>query len=298
MPHRKDIFLQIDKPNYTHKLLNPMTQRTSVLSFLLPITFTLLMCLHTSAQKNDSIQITPANINSKVLREGTHRYLVYFKMNKDSVRTQTQFWTRTIKRTDYKGTAAIEIKQEWEDKDSIVHIVHSLCDAKTMQPLYHKTWWKVQTSRNATVKTVSETIVDFKSKAVLFNGKALSGSDTARQSKPIWAGYQSSIDKYFLNWHLDLETFPLLPYKNGVTFLIPFYDPGTASNYQSVAYTVTGSEKLTGFNDQTIDCWLLVHESKGNREVFWISKKTKEVLKLEQQFGKMYRYKIKLGFSM
>jgi hypothetical protein len=38
---------------------------------------------------------------------------------------------------------------------------------------------------------------------------------------------------------------------------------------------------------------------KGNKEIFWISKRTKEVLKLEQEINStMYRYKIKLGFSM
>jgi hypothetical protein len=260
----------------------------------------IILCSYKSnAQKMDTIRITSANVNTKVLREGTHRYLVYFKMAKDSVRTQTQFWTRTIKRTDYNGTSAIEISQVWEDKDSIMHIVKSISDAKTMQPLYHKTWWKVQAGRNATAKTVNETTVDFVNKSVSYNGTRLSDADTAKQVKPIWAGYKSSIDKYFLNWHLDLETFPLLPYKSGVTFLIPFYDPGTSSNYQEVAYTVTGSAELTGYNDQKIDCWLLVYESKGNKEVFWISKKTKEVLKLEQEInGRSYRYKIMLGFSM
>ncbi len=259
-----------------------------------------LLCASSiNAQKTDTIQITSANINTKVLREGTHRYLVYFKMQKDSVRTQTQFWTRTIKRNDYNGTPAIEITQEWEDKDSIMHIVKSISDAKTMQPLYHKTWWKVQAARNATVKTVSETSVDFLNKTVNYNGILLSDADTTKQAKGIWAGYKSSIDKYYLNWHLDLETFPLLPYKNGVTFVIPFYDPGTSSNFQKVAYTVTGSAELVAYNDQKIDCWLLVHESKGNKEVFWVSKKTKEVLKLEQEInGRFYRYKIKLGFSM
>ncbi len=251
------------------------------------------------AQKADTIQITSTNINTKVLREGTHRYLVYFKMAKDSVRTQTQFWTRTIKRIDYNGTPSIEITQEWEDKDSIMHIVKSISDAKTMQPMYHKTWWKVQTARNSILKTVSETSVDFLNKTVSYNGNQISDSDTAKTSKAIWASYKSSLDKYFLNWHLDLETFPLLPYKNGVTFLIPFYDPGTSSNYQKIAYTVTGSAELTGYNDQKIDCWILVHETKGNKEVFWISKKTKEVLKLEQEYnGRFYRYKIKMGFSM
>ncbi len=168
-----------------------------------------------------------------------------------------------------------------------------------MQPLYHKTWWKVQAGRNATTKTVSETIVDFNSKTLSYNGVQLSDADAAKQTKAIWEAYKSSIDKYYLNWHLDLETFPLLPYKMGVTFLIPSYDPGTSSKFQEVAYTVTGSEKLIGYNDQKIDGWLLVHESKGNKEVFWISKKTKAVLKLEQQLnGRFYRYKIKLGFSM
>jgi hypothetical protein len=258
------------------------------------------LCSYKSdAQKNDTIRITSANVNTKVLQEGTHRYLVYFKMSKDSVRTQTQFLTRTIKRTDYNGTAAIEISQVWEDKDSIIHIVKSVSDAKTMRPLYHKTWWKVQASRNATTKTVNETTIDFLNKTVSYNGDFLSDTDTARQAKAIWASYKSSLDKYFLNWHLDLETFPLLPYKNGVTFLIPFYDPGTSSNFQEVAYTVTGTGELTGYNNQKIDCWLLIHEVKGNKEVFWISKKTKEVLKLEQEInGRFYRYKIKLGFSI
>lgn len=251
------------------------------------------------AQKKDTIEISAANINTRVLKEGTQRYLVYFKMQKDGVRTQTQFWTRTIKRTTYNGTPVIEITQEWEDKDSIMHIVKSISDAKTMQPLYHKTWWKVQASRNAAVKTVNETTVDFLNNTVNYNGNLLSDADTAKQIKPVWAGYKSSLDKYFLNWHLDLETFPLLPYRKGVTFVIPFYDPGTAADFQKVAYTVTGSAELMGYNNQIIDCWLLKLEEKGNEEIFWISKSTKEVLKLEQTInGKLYRYKIKLGFSM
>lgn len=267
-------------------------------SLLMLICFLCSSCF-ANAQKKDTVFITEKNINTNVLREGTHRYLVYFKMKKDATRTQTQFWTRTIKRAVYSGIPVIEITQEWEDKDSIMHIVKSFSDAKTMQPLYHKTWWKVQTSKNSTVKTVSETTVDFLNKTVGFNGNLLSDADTAKQASAIWAGYKSSLDKYYLNWHLDLETFPVLPYKNGVTFIIPFYDPGTSSGFQNVAYTVTSSAQLIGYNDQKIDCWLLVHESKGNKEVFWISKKTKEVLKFEQEInGSLYRYKIKLGFSI
>lgn len=249
-------------------------------------------------QQKDTIRISPKDINTKVLKEGTHRYLVYFKMKKDSVRTQAQFWTRNIKRTTYNGKPAIEITQEWEDKDSILHIVKSYSDAKTMAPLYHNTWWKFATTRNSTVKTVTSTIVDMVNNTVRYNDKLLSDADTATRAKKIWDSYKTSLNKYYLNWHLDLETFPLLPFKKGVTFLIPFYDPGTASDYQTVAYTVKGEAELEGYDQQKIPCWLLAHESPGNKEVFWISKKTREVLKLEQEFGAgSYRYKIKLGFS-
>lgn len=266
--------------------------------FALLVLLGLFTTLTAVGQKNDTVYITAKNINTNVLREGTHRYLVYFKMGKNATRTQTQFWTRKISRIDYQGKPAIEISQEWEDKDSIVHTVKSISDAKTMQPLYHKTWWKVQRSRDP-VKKVTETTVDFLNKTVMNNGRQLSDADTAKQVKKIWEGYKSSSDQYFLNWHLDLETFPILPYTQGVTFVVPFYDPGTASNYQKVAYTVTGSSEMVGYDDQKIDCWVLVHEEKGNKETFWISKKTKEVLKLEQEInGSMYRYKIKLGFSM
>lgn len=264
--------------------------------------FTSLLLLNTAgafAQKKDTVYITAKDINTKILQEGTHRYFVYFKMSKDAVRTQMQIWTRKISRTDFNSTPAIEINQVWEDKDSIMHIVTSFSDAKTMQPLYHKTWWKVPVSRSSAVKAVNETVVDFINKTVNHNGSLLNDADTAKQAKAIWSGFKSSLGKYFLNWHLDLETFPLLPYKKGLTIIIPFYDPGTSSNYQEVAYTVTGSDTLTGYDFQKIDCWLLVHEEPGNKEVFWVSKKTKEVLKLEQEInGRIYRYKIKLGFSI
>jgi hypothetical protein len=245
----------------------------------------------------DTIKITPQYINTNVLREGTHRYLVYAKMKHDSVRTLTQFWTRDIKRTQYHGREVIEINQSWEDKDSIMHIVKSISDAKTMQPIYHNTWWKVQNFQNSP-KMISTTSVDFISKIVEENGRQIIESDTSKRYKAIWSAFKSIQGQYHLNWHLDLETFPLLPFKDGIVFEIPFYEPGSSFSLTKVFYKVNGSAILEGYNNQKIDCWLLVHESTGNKETFWISKKTKEVLKLEQVFrDSFYRFKIKLGFS-
>ena len=55
-----------------------------------------LLSLSAAAQKKDTVYISSKSINTNVLKEGIHRYLVYFKMSKNSTRTQTQFWTRKI----------------------------------------------------------------------------------------------------------------------------------------------------------------------------------------------------------
>jgi hypothetical protein len=256
--------------------------------FLLPLLALLLLAIGTRAQKADTILIDATNVNTKVLKEGVHRYLVYFKMGKDTNRSNTQFWTRMIERSPYNSKDAIVVTQIWEDKDTVVHKVKSICDARSFQPLYHESWWKQRGSGT----------YDFLSKSAVFNNQSLSDADTAKTRKNAWTAFKDSWDQYVLNWHLDLEVFPILPYKKGVTFLVPFYDPGFSAP-KNVAYTVIGSDMLQGYDDQKIDCWLLRHEEKGNIEVFWISKKTREVLKLEQEVnGKFYRYKIKLGFSV
>lgn len=248
-----------------------------------------LLSLSAAAQKKDTVYISSKSINTNVLKEGTNRYLVYFKMSKNSTRTQTQFWTRKIERSLQNNKQVIAITQEWEDKDSIIHTVNSVCEAATMKPLTHEFWWK----KRAKAK------IDFEHKTVEYNGSQLTAADTAKQRRAVWAAFETTKDNYFLNWHLDLEVFPTLPYKSGTTFIIPFYDPGTSAPFEKAAYTVTGSEVLIGYDDQKIDCWLLSHESQGNKELYWISKKTKEVLKLEQEVsGRFYRYKVKLGFSI
>lgn len=163
-----------------------MKQKTITIIF-----FTCLFGLSfLNAQIKDTVEISSANINTSLLREGTNRYLVYFKMKSDSVRTQTQFWTRKIKKINYKGKNAIEIDQKWEDKDSIFHIVKSISDAKTMQPLYHQTSWKVQMSKDP-IKLVIVTTVDFLNKTIDYNGKLSNDTTADKRAKLIWDGFQS-----------------------------------------------------------------------------------------------------------
>lgn len=241
------------------------------------------------AQKSDTVYINPKNIQVADLKDGKSVYLVYYRQHKEATRTITQFWTRAVKRKTENGKTLIEVYQSWEDKDSIVHTAKSLCDAQTFKPLFHESWWKVR-GKNST------SVYNYETKQATIDGNdAL--KDTSTKGKQLMVGFLKAADAYHLNWHLDLEVFSILPLSFHKTYAIPFYEAGYKEP-ENIFYTVSGEDQLKGNDNQPIACWVLTHESPGNKEIFWISKKTKEVLKLEQEVnGKMYRYKIKLGFS-
>lgn len=246
------------------------------------------------AQKRDTVRITADMVNVKALRQGTHQYLVYFKAGDDSSRVNYQFWTRKIDFVTYNEKQAVEILQVWEDNAEVVHTVKSYCDPKSFAPLYHEIWWK----NFARMK--GESKFDYITKTASRNGVFVTQADTAAQHKRMYDAFKKSTEQYVLNWHLDLEVFPILPYKENTVFLINFYDPGFGQPSEQ-AYLVKGSDVIVGYDNTKIDCWILTHDSKFGTEKFWISKKTKEVLKLEQVMigGKYkYRYKVKLGFSV
>ncbi len=234
------------------------------------------------AQKKDTIIISPTNILTQNLPLGNHKYLVYFKKAKDSSSISFQLWNLSVKKEDYKGKPAIVVDQFWEDNAEIIHRVHSVSDAKDFKPLYQTSWWKAR----------GTTITDFVAKTATFPDQLFRKNiDSSR--KVALNSFLTATDQYALNWHLDLETFSMLPFKDGTTFGINYYDAGFSAPKVQY-YTVSGTAIFEGVEKSKTECWLLKHESPNNKETFWISKKTKEVLKLEQQSGKLYRYKIKI----
>ena len=194
----------------------------------------------------DTIKIAASNINTKVLIPGTHRYLVYFKLGKDSTRKLYQLWSRSIAFIDYEGKEAISVTQEWEDNDTIIHKTYSVLSKKEFSTLFHESWWKKP----------GKVSFDFIRKVARGKDGLLSEKKDSNNIK-FQKAFEVANFQYFLNWHLDIEIFPLLPYKNDVTFSINFYDLGFGSP-KWINYTATGSATLNGYDNQKIDCWLLL----------------------------------------
>jgi hypothetical protein len=235
------------------------------------------------AQSPDTLVISPKNINTNALIEGKHEWLVFIQP-KNGSRKRFSLWQRTIEFSKYQEKDAIIIRQVWEDNDSIVHTVETICDRVDFSTLHQKGWTKGQ----------GDASFDFQKKEAIVNGSLLLPTDTARSKRRVFNAFQKAVTQYFLNWHLDLEVFASLPYHENRVFAINFYDPGF-NQPKVVYYAVEGSSKLKSHEGSEINCWVMSVEQGTSSQTFWISKNTHEVLKMVANQPGQTRYKIKLG---
>lgn len=239
------------------------------------------------AQKPDVVSIQKQDLAFKYLQTGKASYLIYFKKTEDGPATNLTLVNIEVEPSTFNGRKAYSVRQKWYMGDSLAHTSYTVHDASDFSTLEHETWWK---ARGFTAK------FNFATKQASFEGAV----DEKAKAKII-EDFNQSFDAYNLNWHSDLTIFPLFPYKEGRTFKVNFYDPG-AGKARIAEYQVKGSELLTVGAGEKIDTWLMEYDSEmpnGGKYVqrFWISKKSREVLKEEDVYPGGFRYKFKLGIS-
>lgn len=228
----------------------------------------------------DSIRMISEKSIRENLKEGTNQYLVFSQNKKKSKQTHVGLWSRTVKFKTFSGKEVIEITQRWFDSDtSFYRSIYSLMDRKTFLPIHHRTW-------------MQRTGVE----AFDFYPNKIMGSDSVVNNSR--KGFSVSLSQPMLNWELDMETFGLLPLAANKTFAINFYHPGSKSAPATYEYKVIGDAVLTSMDGSSVPCWKLkIDYSKFGPDswaIFYISKKGKEMLKMEEQFGQGIRYKVKL----
>lgn len=243
--------------------------------------FSLILLLSIStfiAAQNNTDTIHAGELLLKYLPSGTQQFLVYIN-TKDGAKKNIWLWERTTTKEKWNNKEAIVIRQQWTTSDTGFNSrqLLSVVDEKDFTPVYHTT---------VNPKTGKEAY-NFHSAEIV---TADSVADAGRKD------FKLIVTQPTFNWELDLETFPLLPLKEGKTFVVNFYHPGSKTVPAWYTYTVTGSGKLKTLNGETVDCYKLYTEYANNRgnSTWWLSKKTHEVLKMEEHFGTITRYKLKL----
>lgn len=187
-------------------------------------------------------------------------------------------WTRHVAKVNRGGEALYAVTQHWYAQDTTSYrYIYSLNKQVDFAPVYH-----------------AETIGS-KTKAYNWHADHIESADTVAGN--LQKNFSLKFTEPNYNWNLDIETFEMLPLAAGKTFAISFYDAGlTPPQYETLK--VTGSEVLATLDNRKVDCWILVSKGEHNKKVyiqsFWISKQGHELLKEEDDFGGVYRYKVKL----
>src|SRR6266404_4320659 len=252
----------------------------TIMKQLRVIALLFLFTLTVSGQKADTLVVGTHDLEMHNLQLGNSTYVMYFKKTADGPAERTTLVRISVERTTVNGRNLFQITQRWESGDEVVHTARTLHDANDFSTVFHEIWWK---------RLGYSTIFDFKGLV-----------EDAVKSKII-DDFNQSFGNYNLCWHSDLVIFPLLPFKQGRTFVIKFYDPGFGKA-KDAAYQVTGSEFLVSSDGNKIDCWVMEHKFEvpaggSGTQRLWISKRTHEVLKEEDQQPSGYRYKLKIGIS-
>ncbi len=224
----------------------------------------------------DTIDIS-RDLLVKNLPEGMSQYSVTLQMPNGAVR-YVGIWNRTVRFSAADAKKQIVVEQDWWTSDSAAYRkVFSICSFPDFVPVFHYS-------------------KDGKGKVEAFNftpGR-VTGSDTTADNAR--KGFDLALTIPTLNWELDLEIFRMLPYALNKTFVINFYHPGgPPPAYYS--YAVTGEETLALAGGGQADCWVMTIDYGSGRGStnFWISKKTREVLKTKDSFNGAFRYKVKLA---
>jgi len=240
--------------------------------------FLLLLLAARGAQaQTDTLDAQRGGLHVKALREGKATYAVFFEDSMGKRISAADLWDRQLQLFDSAGQRWYRFSWQVWRRDSLIMDVISAGQLPLMKPLRHDAWYSGR-GRKAfafadTVVTVSE--------------------DTKRSARD--SAFRVSLQPHGFIFPMDLELFPLVPFRRvGQQLAMAFYEPGTprASYYP---LSVTGREDLVLPGGAKVRCWLLrIDYGRGVHATFWISDKTREVLKMKEYFGGRYRYKVRL----
>jgi hypothetical protein len=233
------------------------------------------------AQQKDTVTISAANLRYKDIKYGKASYLVYNKKTKDSPAEGIYMVNLKVASVSYKQQPAIEISQQWDGRDTVIHRAYTILNGFDFSTRLHQTSWKGQ---------AYTTTFDFDARKVSYEG-TIADSNKLK----IVSAFDGSFASYNLNWHSDLFIFTRLPYKANRSFRINFFDPGFGKPTEEI-YFVTGSDVLMTTAGKKINCWVMQRKGKtaDSYQKFWVDKKSKLVLKEEDLFNNRYRFKLKL----
>ncbi len=232
-----------------------------------------------NAQSIDTINYTNAKLNVSALKESNTSYAVYFTDTNDSRKGAANIWERSLSFSKGNGGEDLyNFEWKWYMNDTLISEVKATGFLNSMKPLTHKANYFKRGKRSYQFKDGLVTVPD---------------EDKRTRKDSL---FKFKLDPPAFEFPMDLELYGLLPFKTkGQEFAVAFYEPGTnkAGYYR---LSVKGQDDLLLPGGVKVRCWLLSidYGVKGSSALFWISDKTREVLKMKEWYPGGFAYKVRL----
>ena len=226
----------------------------------------------------DTINTDNLKLNISAFAEGKSSFAVFFEDSLGNRLTSADIWDRSISISqNASGQKAFRFEWKWYRKDTLITNVVATGLMPSLKMLTHDADYKARGNFSYLFTNGVVTVPEKKQR-------------NARDSS-----FRVVLNPAGFEFPMDLEIFPLLPFKKvGQEFAIAFYEPGSAkSNYYHL--TVTGREDLPMPGAARLACWMLrIDYAPGSYADFWISDKSRQVVKMREYFKGRFRYKVRL----
>lgn len=216
----------------------------------------------------DTIRVGHPFKNFDQLEMGTKKDLVYSSFQDKVVGMSLK--TRTTEMVELNGKKLLRITHTWQSPGSEWqgHFTY-WCEPGTLKPIQHI---------RHTKKTGTE--------AFQFHPDRISALDSVANNQQ--RDFKLDLIEPTYNWEVDLETYSLLPMKEGYHAVMNFYHPGGQTPPKYYHLKVTGSEKLILPDGREMDCWIVFTDYGGTQPTrFWYTKAGQNFVKMEGTYNRM-----------
>ncbi|MEP6738513.1 MAG: hypothetical protein ABJA70_23505 [Chryseolinea sp.] len=230
----------------------------------------------------DSVSVNRNNLLTGKLTEGKSSYCIFSKDVNTGLVSQISIWNREVSFAIMNGHKVVVVKQMRYSPDQKKNkYVYTVSDRATMQTIYNKS------ARDG-----------MKIEAYNYNDREISGADSVKENTK--RDFTLHVKEPPYCFEIDLETLRLLPIlKVGQKLAVNFYHPGGETLPKYYPVDVIGLEELELMGGQKVICWkILLRYDENSFDYSWISKTSREFVKLEGHYGTTIFNKVKVGMPV
>jgi len=227
----------------------------------------------------DSISVSRKNLLTHHLAPRKSSYCVFSKDVATGVVSQISIWNREVSFTTFNGSKVVVVKQMRYTPDPKRNkYVYTISDPNTLHTIYN-----VSSRGGAQVEAFN------------YNANDIAGADSVLNNTK--RDFKLSVNDVPFCFEIDLETLSLLPVKKvGQKLAINFYHPGGEIPPKYYPVDVVAEEEITIPGGNKMVCWKIrLRYDEDSYDESWISKSTRELIKLEGHYGSTLFTKIKLS---